>query len=234
MPDNRIKNCVLRSDGFTLLELMIALALGSIIITQVYLAYVTQKKSSITQERVAEMQQNLRATMYHLVHNLRMAGYNPSGGASCAGFSQAAVGSMDFSMDLNGNGNCSDSGERIQFAFSGGVDANNDGIPDGGTPASLGMQTNGTGGYQPIGENIESFEFHYLDKDGNATTTLSDIRSVQISLLAIVGRPDRDYTNKISYDPASGVNTSWKRASSIDNFRRRLLITTVSCRNMGL
>ncbi len=234
MPDDKMKNCALRSAGFTLVELMIALAIGAFILGQVYLAYVAQKKSSVTEIRVTEMQQNLRASVYPLIRNLRMAGYDPTGTASCAGFTEAVAGSMDFSMDLNGNGSCTDSHERIQFAFSGGTDANKDGIPDDGSPKSLGMQSSGAGGYQPIGENIESFEFRYLDEEGNVTTTLADIRAVQVSLLARVDKPDRDYVNNIEYNPASGTNANWKRATTADNFRRRLLITTVFCRNMGL
>ncbi len=234
MPDDKMKKYGLRSAGFTLVELMIALAMGAFILSQVYLAYVAQKKSSVTEIRVAEMQQNLRAAIYPLIRNLRMAGYDPKGTASCAGFAEAKAGSMDFSMDLNGNGSCSDSHERIQFAFSGNTDADKNGIPDDGKPKSLGMQASGAGGYQPIGENIESLEFLYLDKDGEVTTTLADIRAVQISLLARIEKPDRDYVNAIEYNPASGTNANWKRAATTDNFRRRLLITTVVCRNMGL
>lgn len=234
------KNLKAQSEqGFTLVELMIAVALAGFIVSQMYLVFISNKKSSISQERVAEMQQNLRATMYPLVRDIRMAGYDPSGDADWAGIVQAAPGRIDMYMDMNGNGTYDAAAppgmkERLQFGFPAATDADDDGIPDDGSSDSIGVQTSGAGGYQPIGDDIESFEFLYLDGDGQPSTTLSEIRSVQISLLAITNKADRDYTNNQTYDPASGINANWKRAANTDNFRRRLLITTVFCRNLGL
>ncbi len=223
--------------GFTFVELMVALTIGLFLLLGFYSAYIAQKNVFMTQDRVAIMQQNLRAGMRPVVDTIRMAGYNPTGTADCAGFNQATPGRIDISADLNGDGDCADPKENIQFGFTIARDGNNDGIPDDGKPAALREQFNtisGSSGYQAISDNIESFEFNYLDKDGLVTTNLKKIKMVQISLLAISDKPDKKFTNALSYNPASGVNPNWKRAANTDKFRRRLLITTVVCRNMGL
>lgn len=222
------------SAGFTLIEIMIALAISGFILSGIYSAYINQQKSYITQGRVAEMQQNLRAAMFPLVSTIRMAGYDPSGNVDSLGITLAEPGRISMQIDWNGDGDTSDDRELIDFGFPVRIDSDHDGIPDAGGSASLGRQYKGAGGYHPIGDNLESIEFLYLDKDGNVTAELADIRLIQISLLTIISKPDRDFTNRTTYNPASGDNADWKRAANIDNFRRRLLITTVVCRNMGL
>ncbi len=67
-----------RSDsGFTLIELMVAMAMSSIVVGVIYSAYTVQTKIYTEQDKVAEMQQNLRAGMAYLQREARMAGYNP-------------------------------------------------------------------------------------------------------------------------------------------------------------
>lgn len=205
-----------------------------------YSAYLAQQRIYLAQEQVAEMQQNIRAAMDMMVRHIRMAGYDPTGGAA-AGITTASAGQIGFTQDTNADGDTADSAEFIDFGFSAAVgdDNDRDGLPD--TPAtalSLGCQTGGAGGYQAIAENIQALEFRYLDSDGMATTTLENIRSVQVSILARAGRPDPSFTNTMNYTPASG--TSWDLNGAAagnaanDNFRRRLLITTIQCRNLGL
>lgn len=236
MPNDRLSKLpgVVRADGFTLPEMMIALAIGAFVLGAVFTAYNTQQKSYINQERVADMQQNLRSTINTLVSDIRMAGYNPSGNANSAGITLAEPGRLSMEIDWDGDGDTNDGQERLDFGFAEATDDDDDGIPDNGEPASIGRRFGGAGGYQPIGDNFESIEFRYLDKEGNETAVLSKIRSVQISLLAIADGPDRQYFNRTTYQPASGPKANWKQAANVDNFRRRLLITTVACRNMGL
>ena len=106
------------------------------------------------------------------------------------------------------------------------VDSDGDGTPD---PLPLGRQTGG-GGYQDIAENIQALEFRYLDANGAVTAAIGNIRSVQISILARAGQPDRNFNNTMTYTAASGAN--WGPYN--DNFRRRLLITNVQLRNAEL
>ena len=59
-------NIVQDRKGFTLLELLIAMALSIIIMAAIYSTYYSQQKSYLVQEQVAAMQQNLRAATFYL------------------------------------------------------------------------------------------------------------------------------------------------------------------------
>lgn len=61
--------------GFTLIEVMAAIAILAIAMTAVFATFSTQHQTFITQSRVAEMQQNLRLATDVLVRDIRLAGY---------------------------------------------------------------------------------------------------------------------------------------------------------------
>ncbi|MBM9535540.1 prepilin-type N-terminal cleavage/methylation domain-containing protein [Desulfobulbus alkaliphilus] len=218
------------SYGFTLVELMIAMTIAGIIMGAIYTAYITQQRTYLVQEQVAEMQQNIRAGLDMMVREIRMAGFDPTGNAG-AGITLATAGRFSFTQDINGDGTIPTAapfgGEIVAFGFSNANDTDNDGLADAGA-APLGRDTGG--GFQPIAENIQAIEFHYLDSDGDATTTLEDIRAVQISILARAYREDGHFTDTTTYTTASGVD--WGPFN--DNFHRRFQIKTVKIRNMGL
>ncbi|MEW6720812.1 MAG: PilW family protein [Thermodesulfobacteriota bacterium] len=61
--------------GFTLIEVMAALAILGIAMTAVFSTFISQQQSFTTQSRVAEMQQNLRLAVDCMTRDIRMAGY---------------------------------------------------------------------------------------------------------------------------------------------------------------
>ena len=61
--------------GLTLIELMVALAIGFIIIGAVYRAFTSQQRTYTIQDQVAEAQQSARVAMNMLMRDLRMAGH---------------------------------------------------------------------------------------------------------------------------------------------------------------
>jgi type IV pilus assembly protein PilW len=228
------------SKGFTLVELMLTIAISIVIVGALSVAYTTQQRTYIAQEQVAEMQQNLRAAIYLLATEIRMAGFDPTNTAG-AGFTIAGVGQIGFTQDTNSDGDTVDAGEMIEFGLTAtavnndndrnGIpnDVDGDGVPD---TLPLGRQVGGAGGYQAIADNIQAIEFLYFDSTGAPTAILADIRSVQISVLARAATPDRNFFNNDTYTPASGVANNWGPYG--DNYRRRLLITNIKCRNMGI
>ena len=84
---------------------------------------------------------------------------------------------------------------------------------------------------QPVAENIDALDFVYLDENAEVTGKLSEVRSVQISLVARTGRGDQGYINRNSYRNQQGTEIL---AAQNDNFRRKLLTVEVRCRNLGL
>ncbi len=214
--------------GFTLVELMVAMAVGGIVMAAVMTSFLSQHRSYLAQDNVVEMQQNARVSMDMLTRDIRSAGFDPNNLG--AGITIAAPNNLVFTRedDLPANGT-----ETVAYslfdAFTFTVPPSNDGLVD-----DLALQlTSAAGvsaGRQVVAENISQLEFRYLDEDGNVTANLADIRAIQISILAVASQPDQSFTNTMTYTTASGA--VWGPFN--DNLRRRLLITTVQCRNLGL
>jgi type IV pilus assembly protein PilW len=206
--------------GFTLVELLIAIAVGGVVMAGICSAYYSQQESFITQDQVSAMQQNLRAGLWFMEREIRMAGYDPTGAAN-AGIVTANATSIRFTLDLNADGDTDDSNEDITYSL---YDSDGDGDSD------LARKV-GVGNNQPVADNINALNFVYLDQAGYITTTLPDIRSVQVTLVARAQRPDARYTDTASYANQQGEQII---STQNDNFRRKLLTAEVKCRNLGL
>ena len=61
--------------GFTLIEVMSALVILAIAMVAVFSTFTTQQKSFTVQNRVVEMQQNLRQAVEYMTRDIRLAGY---------------------------------------------------------------------------------------------------------------------------------------------------------------
>lgn len=197
--------------GFTLVELMVTLAISSIALAGIYGVYRAQLKSHVTQNVVVDIQQNLRNALYVLQRQIRMAGYDPSLGVRSA--TPARLGLLaDFSA-FGGSYGASGAataingqGEGSSIAFT--MDANGD-VMDSSSPPQLvaGAGTIETVDtellafrlsgstiqkYRPsvnawvtIAENIDSLKFEYLDDNGvklMPPVDLTTVRSIRISI----------------------------------------------------
>jgi prepilin-type N-terminal cleavage/methylation domain-containing protein len=65
-------------NGFTVIEVMIAMAISSVLVAAVYQTFHSQQRSYTMQSEAAAMEQNLRGSLYLLTRELRSAGYNPT------------------------------------------------------------------------------------------------------------------------------------------------------------
>jgi len=239
-------------NGFTLVELLVAMVLAGVVMAGIYSAYYSQQKSHLAQEQVAAMQQNLRAAMYFMERELRMAGHDPTGDAN-AGIQagDADFNSVKFTLDLTGgesdgidndhdgavdesdeaslsDGDCNDSNEDISYSLS---DSDGDGDND--------LDRNGN----LLAENIDALDFVYLDGasppnvlndpgTGNVTAAnIAQIRSVQITMVARTARGDPGFTNSETYQNQQGANIY---TAPGDSFRRMVLAMHIKCRNLGL
>lgn len=217
--------------GFTLIELLVAMTVGLVVMAGVSTTFRSQQKSYLLQEQMAAMQQNLRAAMYHMEREIRMAGCDPNQTVN-AQFVTANATSITFTQDIRGttegskpDGDTDDPNENITYYLNGGELRRND-------PNGIGDQV--------IAENISALNFVYLnqagtqldnDGAGNVTTSILQIRSVEITLLARTGRGDRGFQNNTIYKNRPGDNIF---VATGDNFRRKLLTTCITCRNLGL
>ncbi len=230
--------------GFTLIELMVALAIGSVIVIGIYSTYTGQQRINQTQDQIVEIQQNLRAGLDMMSRELRMAGFDPYGEED-VGFTAADENSVTFTMRVDGDGRDNDGdGERDEldeYTGPGAVtqiryflhDAYNDGIIDLVRQVDSGSQI-------ALIENVENVEFYYILKNGESrfNPKLSEIRSVKISVLVRSSGVSLNYTDTLAYPPASskdpilGPIAQWDPGPFNDSFRRRMQIITVECRNM--
>ena len=225
--------------GFTLVELLIVMGIGALVMVGVMSTFTTQHKTYIIQDEVVEAQQNLRVAMDMISGDLRSAGYNPSGIVTGLGIVTATAGRLGLTQDLNGNGVTTDTDEAVTYGLQVADDAGADGIADSGI-GNLGRNTgssDGTGGsgFQLLAENIYGVEFLYILEGGArklapSNSELELIRSVVVSILAVSNIPDESFTNSMTYTTGSG--TTWGPFN--DNLRRRLLVSTIKCRNLGL
>jgi type IV pilus assembly protein PilW len=230
-----------KSGGFTLIELLIAMAISTIVMAAIYATYQAQLRSHLTQQRVAQMQQNARAAMFVMEREIKMAGYDPTGNAD-AKILIAADSEIKFQIDRNEDGNpaptpATDPNEQIRYALT----------ADGDLGREIWGPPEGPGTLQSVAENIEVLNFVYLDEDGNRLPTpldyanaadrpaLANIRSIQVTLIARCGENEEVlmmkqtdnhiYTNQLGDVLLANPN---------DRIRRIVLTNDVQCRNFGI
>ncbi|MBW2005450.1 MAG: prepilin-type N-terminal cleavage/methylation domain-containing protein, partial [Deltaproteobacteria bacterium] len=210
----------LNKQGFTLVELLVAMAISGVVMAGIYSVYYSQQKSYVAQEQMAAMQQNLRAAMYVMEREIRMAGCDPTRKAN-AGITAANATSVSFTEDIRGDaegsdpdGVTDDPNEAIAYSLD-----DNDGDGDNDLERNSNL----------IAENIDALNFVYLDEDGNPTATLSEITSIQVTIVARADRADPGYTDTNAYYNQADLEIL---SAQNDGFRRKRLTTEVKCRNL--
>jgi len=174
--------------GFTLVELLIAMAITGVILGTVASTFITQRKSYALQEQITEMMQNARAAMETMTREIRMAGYPTTrvpGGVAFDGVTYNAA-QLQIRADLNSDGDTTNTDEDIRYSH----DAAN---------LQIIRWENAVDGNQPLVDRIQNFTFNYLDKDGTVTTTSADIRQVRITITARTPKPDPKYAANGGY-----------------------------------
>ncbi len=143
------------NDGFTLIELMISLVISAFVLTAIYATYQSQQKSFIVQEQVAGMQQNLRAGMYVMQDEIRMAGYDPTLTITPT-ITAARNNTITFQRD---DGTGTTTTDTYIYSYNNGN-------------RTLDRNLNGAGA-EPIAENILALGFAYaFDTTGDGDTQL--------------------------------------------------------------
>ena len=211
--------------GFTLVELMIAMAVGGMVLAAVMTAFLSQHETYLAQDEVVEMQQNARVAMDSLTRDIRSIGFDPDGLG--AGLTTAAIGADGRASTLRfTRGDGAGALERINYAL---VDAyastgGNDGRVD-----DLGRDING-GGLQPVAENVSQIEFLHLNGNNIPTNSVGDVRAIQVSLMVETANPaTRSMPRQQVYTTPGGVQ--W---TSTPGHRSIYLTSTIFCRNLGL
>lgn len=178
--------------GFTLVELLVALALTAVLGVTIAYTFRVQAFTYKTQEEVAALQQNLRAAMFLIEYNLRLAGSDPTSSATDSLGNRAGVlsaknapppasGSIVNADDLNSiyftiNRPTTSMVYDQVIGTTGHSEILHGGIgPDPVTGISTlkvrSSTVNSNGSFQPVAEGITNLQFAYYDNT-NAVISL--------------------------------------------------------------
>ena len=194
--------------GFSLIELLIALAVTSILLVGIFNIFLSQHKAYTSQDQIVEMQENVRAAMDIMSRDIRMAGFDPTeaGGMGITNIDEA-IPALSFTADVNENGviGAAEADEDITYRY---------------VANALEIQRRSTTGeqFQTLVDNIQSLTFRYFDQNGNllaSPVSAADVWIVEISITVRTGNPDPYFSQN-------------------GGFRTRTLTSMVNLRNMGL
>ena len=211
--------------GFTLVDLLVGLAMASVLMAATVSLFTTMGRSFTTQSVAADVQQVTRAGIELMIQQIRMAGFDPSGNAAAA-----ILPNFDDSSVFDDAHDGEVGTDAIQSAFT--LDADMDGRIDNcraadGTDKCPDEDDNieneliayrlnngviekyrGASGLTgPIWEsltenNVSALTFNYFDRNNNPTTDPGRIATVEISLTTQEpagrgGTVSRSYTTRV-------------------------------------
>jgi len=187
------QNRTVKSAGFTLVEVMMCVAIISIVFGTIYRSFDVFTRSYTTENVKAGVQQKTRIGIDLMARDIRLAGLDPLGSAN-AGFisSGTNTASIQFSADHNYDGDLDDPFENITYALNGNVLQQTSDLGSGSVADTL-------------LDNVTDLTFTYLDATDTlmaAPIQVDEIRTVLVSLTlqrpAGLGEPvSRTYTTRI-------------------------------------
>jgi len=146
--------------GFSLLELVVGLAIASIAMLAVVSVFTTLTRSYTTQTASAGLQQKARASLDYMAQNIRMAGLNPKR-LPGAGIISADADSIQFNLDRNLNGALENKDEEhMRFYFKPGERRIDEELYTG-----FSNEHN-----YPLVGDVTDLTFNYFDENGDLLT----------------------------------------------------------------
>ena len=168
-----IENQAFRSAGFTLVEVLMCIAILSILFGTIYRTFDTFNRSYAKENVKAGVQQKSRIGIDLMARDIRLAGLDPLGSAG-AGFNPAntSTTSVQFTADLNYDGDLDDPFEDMIYALNGNLLQQTTDLGSGPVTATL-------------LDNVTALTFSYLDQADNflpEPVAADQIRTVLVSL----------------------------------------------------
>jgi len=174
--------------GFTLIELVVALAGVGLVLAGLAAFFIGGQQSFLVGANQIEAQQNVRIAIERMIDEIRNAGnaraLPPPAPATCPpyGFCALANGqtvtSFTLQNDWNGNGvieqgltvtvNGTQRGEQVTYSFVG--------------TQLLRQESAVDAAPVPLVGGIQALQFTYFDESGNATGTTANIRTIVVSV----------------------------------------------------
>jgi len=168
--------------GFSLLELLIVLAVFSFIVGGIFNNLTQSQKRYQFEQEVSEVQQAARNAADIMEREIKLAGFpiasyydsalnwtSANSERVAAGFITLGATNLVFEADLLEDGIV----DRVEYRLNGTTleRSARDKTAGGGAPAAV---------YQTLATNVTALTFSYLNSTGSATTVPADVRSVGI------------------------------------------------------
>lgn len=158
------------NNGFTLIEILVALVIDFFVLAAIYSAFYSQQKSHVKEQQVVDAQQNVRGAAAFMTREIRLAGKEGKDTA-VAGILAAGPNSIQFTLDRDDTGNITDPYDNIRFGFPAAADAIAPfGIADAEAASITRYSINAVPiADDPIADNIHAIAFAYAfdeDRDG--------------------------------------------------------------------
>ena len=237
----------LRCQGFTLVELLVVLAIVSIVMGGIYSVFIRSNQVYISQEEVVAAQQEARSALDMLGREIRMAGFiaahNKKGqpdqinAPAWAGDADSAIEiaalntvakttTLAFKSDLDGNdndldGNDDNDTEAVRYVYYHGDHAD----PNRRNTLTREVLT-WNGGWSDLGgeaeklflENIQDLTLTYQMADGTTSANPTELKDIRGVIISITAQTG------IAVEPFEGGK----------GIRTRQLISNIQIRNLGL
>lgn len=175
------------SSGFTLVELLIVLAIFGLLMGMIFSSLTEGQNASAIARDESEMNQNLQDVFSLITTEMRYIGFPPASyydqsylqspgspkNLVAHGLVEASSNVLKFQGDINGDKTVDYvhyyvSGSAAPYSlhrFAGSLN------PDGSLPG---------GAAQKLSEQLESLQFRYFDRSGNETANLPDISTIEL------------------------------------------------------
>ena len=232
--------------GFTIVEIMVAIALSLILIAGVVQVYVSSKESFRVQSELARLQENQRIAIDFLQNNIRQAGFKQ-------------FGAQPIPNRLQVNNNANNGNDEIIVAFESATDCL--GVATNGIARNrffvqgLSLMCDGNGDddangndttpAQPIADGIESMQIlvgentnfvndtqrmltadRYVNRD--ALGGMINAVSIRIGLVVRTLGPIRSQATNQQF---TVLDTQFAPPNNPDRFKRQVVTTTIPIRN---
>ncbi len=209
--------------AFSLIELIVAILLSSVVMGAIYSVYRFQTRSLKVQGDRIEAQEYARSVLDLMVREIRNTGYDPTGtGGGCAVIAAANAQTIQFRHNSNADADCDDLDENITYNFS-----------LAGCTGGLGNITRKEGtnaAVQLTDCNVsDATIFTYFPKDclfnfstpvgtpaggppvcpttpGDHAGTLADVQRVTIAVTVLSKNPDPEFGGQLTSTMTSNVD----------------------------
>ena len=214
---NKLRKSIIRTvslknsfRGFTLVEMVLALAISTIVLAAVYSVFTIANKNFTTQNAAASVQQNLRSAIRLMARDIRHAGLDPSRSDNF-GITYASQSKIRFTMDRDTYNGIVDEAnlEEITYDFQNDQDqvvqTLYEGKPSENTAALI--------------RNITNLNFSYRDADN------TDLIDSGLS-------PPRVPSDKLADIRTVVISVTHQEQAGRDKMVSRTLTRRVECRNL--